>query len=119
MSYSPATPDKSFKDTSKYPTKIVIPNLEKQSTSKVKQASLNEPSPASTYGGTAAGDSVPVTPQEVNGKSSTAITLVELYSLSILKVSALHLHVTARALSRLCAHVVERPMLRCLEGSCT
>ncbi|KAL9118568.1 MAG: hypothetical protein Q9187_004887 [Circinaria calcarea] len=66
MSYSPATPDKSFKDASKYPAKIVIPNLDKQSTSKVKQASLNEPSPASTYGGTAAGDSVPVTPQEVN-----------------------------------------------------
>ena len=77
MSYSPATPDKSFKDASKYPTKIVIPNLEKQSTTKVKQASLNEPSPASTYGGTAIGDSVPVTPQEVNGKSSTAVTLVE------------------------------------------
>ena len=68
MSYSPATPDKSFKDSSVYSTKIAVPALEKLSTSKVKQSSHHEPSPASTYGDTAAGDSVPATPQQIDGK---------------------------------------------------
>ena len=65
MSHSPATPDKSTVDAAIVPSKVPVPSLDKlTSTSKVKQASFHEPSPASTYGDTAAGDSFPATPQE-------------------------------------------------------
>ena len=44
---------------------VAVPSLEKLTyAAKVMQESLNEPSPASTYGDTAVGDSVPATPQE-------------------------------------------------------
>ena len=62
MSQSPATPDKSIDGLSKYP-KVAVPSLEKlASSSRVRNESIHEPSPASTYGDTAAGDSVPATP---------------------------------------------------------
>ncbi|KAL6713555.1 hypothetical protein ACLMJK_009020 [Lecanora helva] len=64
MSQSPATPDKSGQRDNGSSPKLVAPLLEKPSaTSNVQQASLHEPSPASTYGGTA-GSSVPVTPED-------------------------------------------------------
>lgn len=74
--YSPATPSKSAKASPVGDsTGVALPTAsfaEKQtSTSKVKQSVALEPSPASTYGETAAGDSSPVTPFEPgkHGKS--------------------------------------------------
>ena len=62
MSQPPATPDKSIGGLSKY-AKVAVPSLEKLvSASRVRNESIHEPSPASTYGDTAAGDSVPATP---------------------------------------------------------
>lgn len=47
-------------------SKAPLPSTDKlTSTSKVKQASLNEPSPASTYGDTIAGGNSPATPLDV------------------------------------------------------
>ena len=68
MSRSPATPDKASKLATESSPNVAMPFIEKlTSTSKVKQASLNEPSPASTYGDTV-GSSCPATPQEVGGR---------------------------------------------------
>ena len=75
MSYSPATPDKSTKAFSKEASKVAVPSIDKlTSSAKGKEASLHEPSPASTYGDTAAGDSVPATPLEAgdHGESVTS-----------------------------------------------
>ena len=66
MSHSPATPEKPRVVANRPETKAPLPSSEMlTSTSKVKQASLNEPSPASTYGDTIAGDSPPATPLDV------------------------------------------------------
>lgn len=47
-------------------SKAPLPSTDKlTSTSKVKQASLNEPSPASTYGDTTAGGNSPATPLDI------------------------------------------------------
>lgn len=60
---SPATPIKHAEGASKYSPKVAMPSLEKLfSSSSAKKASQHEPSPASTYGDTATGDSVPATP---------------------------------------------------------
>lgn len=65
MSESPATPNKLTQEGAKRYAKTAVPSLEKlTSVSRAKPPSLYEPSPASTYGGTAAGDSVPATPVE-------------------------------------------------------
>lgn len=62
MSHSPATPDKAIDGLCKY-SKVAVPPLEKlASASRVRNESIHEPSPASTYGDTAVGDSVPATP---------------------------------------------------------
>lgn len=67
MPQSPATPNKHSDGANKHSSKVALPSLEKlASASRVKHASLYEPSPASTYGDTAAGDSVPATPLEIN-----------------------------------------------------
>ena len=72
MTTSPATP--TVAAGSRYSAKVAVPLVEKTVASKVIQAAANEPSPASTYGASAMGDSVPVTPQAFNGKpSSTAL----------------------------------------------
>lgn len=80
--YSPATPSKSAKASPVSGSKgVALPSassVEKQtSTSKVKQSVTLEPSPASTYGETAAGDSSPVTPFEhgQHGKFSPPYSL--------------------------------------------
>ncbi|KAL9132292.1 MAG: hypothetical protein Q9175_006532 [Cornicularia normoerica] len=66
MSHSPATPDKAGTHANGSEPKAPLPSTNKlTSTSKVKQTSLNEPSPASTYGDTIAGDSSPATPLDV------------------------------------------------------
>ncbi len=66
MSHSPATPDKAGVRGSGPESKASLPSTDKlTSTSKVKQISLDEPSPASTYGDTIAGDSSPATPLDV------------------------------------------------------
>ncbi|KAI9819208.1 MAG: hypothetical protein M1827_007364 [Pycnora praestabilis] len=64
MSYSPTTPEKSRFDPGK--GLDLAPSTDEQGlAAKGKQTtSLHEPSPASTYGDTAAGDSVPATPLE-------------------------------------------------------
>ena len=63
--HSPATPEKAGKHATKSSPNVAMPFAEKlTSTSKVKHASINEPSPASTYGDTVA-SSCPATPQEV------------------------------------------------------
>ena len=72
MSSSPSTPQKSVLGAATPSIVVAVPSLDKLTfhATKVKQESLNEPSPASTWGDTAAGDSVPATPQEIddNGK---------------------------------------------------
>lgn len=66
MSHSPATPDKAGTHANGSEPKAPLPSTNKlTSTSKVKQTSLNEPSPASTYGDTITGDSSPATPLDV------------------------------------------------------
>ena len=66
MSHSPATPEKARVVANHPETKAPLLSSEMlTSTSKVKQTSLNEPSPASTYGDTIAGDSSPATPLDV------------------------------------------------------
>ena len=75
MCPSPATPDKAGKHATESSPNVTMPFAEKlTSTSKVKHASINEPSPASTYGDTVA-SSCPATPQEVgsHGKYFHAI----------------------------------------------
>ena len=68
MSQFPATPNKPAKDAAKRFPKTGEPSVEKlASASNVKQSSVCEPSPASTHGDTAAGDSVPATPLENHG----------------------------------------------------
>lgn len=73
MTRSPATPEKPNKTFSNEASKVAVPYLDKlTSSAKGMQPSLQEPSPASTYGDTAAGDSVPVTPLVVNGRGKSA-----------------------------------------------
>ena len=64
MSHSPATPGQAGKHATESSPNVIKPFI--TSAIKVKQASLNEPSPASTYGETV-GSSCPATPQEVGG----------------------------------------------------
>lgn len=67
MSQSPATPNKHSEEASKQSSKVAVPSFEKiVSVTRAKHAPLYEPSPASTYGDTAAGDSVPATPLETH-----------------------------------------------------
>ena len=68
MATSPATP--TVASGSRYSAKVAVPLVEKTVAPKVAQSVATEPSPASTYGASAIGDSVPVTPQEFNGRSS-------------------------------------------------
>ena len=66
MSHSPATPDKAGMHADGSESKAPrLPTDKLTSNSKIKQASLNEPSPASTYGDTIAGGSSPATPLDV------------------------------------------------------
>ena len=77
MSHSPATPDKAGVLTNGSEPNAPLPSTDKLiDTSKVK-TSLNEPSPASTYGDTSAGDSSPATPLDVgsHGKWKSSFTL--------------------------------------------
>lgn len=59
-------------------------------TSKAKQASLYEPSPASTYGDSAAGNSTPATPGEGGGQGMRSLLwlLFGLYGLSSTFISS-------------------------------
>ena len=68
MSQSPATPNQAGKvacNNSSADAVVPLINAHASSTSNAKQSTLYEPSPASTYGDTAIGDSSPMTPQEV------------------------------------------------------
>lgn len=66
MSHTPATPDKTGVCPNSSGSKVLLPSADKlTSTSKAKQTSLVEPSPASTYGDTIAGGSSPATPLHV------------------------------------------------------
>ncbi|KAI9715905.1 MAG: hypothetical protein M1812_005725 [Candelaria pacifica] len=68
MSYNPATPEKAVECSAQG---IIVAASARQQDSITKgnqQGSLHEPSPASTYGDTAAGDSVPATPLDVERK---------------------------------------------------
>ena len=75
MSWSPATPDQSGMQEVKHPSHAVVPPLEKHN-ALAHQVMLHEPSPASTYGNSVGGDSVPATPQahELNGQSSQILS---------------------------------------------
>ena len=69
MSQSPITPVKPTEVGNARSAKVAVPSLEKIfSATRVKQASMHEPSPASTYGDTAVGDSVPATPLETQSQ---------------------------------------------------
>lgn len=68
MSPSPATPEQVNMHVSEPSSKSIVNCAEKStSASKFKQACLDEPSPASTYGETNVGSSTPATPLEVGG----------------------------------------------------
>ncbi|KAL8845345.1 MAG: hypothetical protein Q9176_000516 [Flavoplaca citrina] len=70
MSHSPATPNRLNAEA----TSSALASIHELSTaSGVKLSSLHEPSPASTYGETTAGDSVPATPQDANNDQSAAL----------------------------------------------
>ncbi|MCJ1288114.1 hypothetical protein MMC26_007469 [Xylographa opegraphella] len=70
MSTSPATP--TVVSGSKYSAKVAVPLVEKTVAPKVAQAAATEPSPASTYGTSAVGDSVPATPRGFNDPAIVA-----------------------------------------------
>ncbi|KAI4264603.1 MAG: hypothetical protein L6R38_001641 [Xanthoria sp. 2 TBL-2021] len=70
MSQSPATPHKLNAEAA---SSALASTHEPSSTSGLMRSSLHEPSPASTYGETTAGDSVPATPQDINNDPSTAL----------------------------------------------
>ncbi|KAI4087486.1 MAG: hypothetical protein LQ344_006747 [Seirophora lacunosa] len=63
MSHSPATPSKPIDKFAKLTTS---PTEKSNVASRIMRSSLHEPSPASTYGETNAGDSIPATPQDFN-----------------------------------------------------
>lgn len=73
MNRSAATPDKSNQTFSKEVSKVAVPYLDPlTSSANGKQPSPQGPSPASTYGDTATGDSVPPTPIEGGGRGKSA-----------------------------------------------
>lgn len=65
MSYTPATPEKPVEYSAQGTDVAPSARQPKSTTKGNQQGSLHEPSPASTYGDTAAGDSVPATPLDV------------------------------------------------------
>lgn len=73
MSQSPATPA-GKQGIHSEPNVTFSANEKVTATSKIKQASLYEPSPASTYGETV-GSSAPATPQDVASHSKSALFL--------------------------------------------
>ncbi|KZF20497.1 hypothetical protein L228DRAFT_285196, partial [Xylona heveae TC161] len=64
MPCSPSTPDQLAGKTVKALDGVSLSEKQTKQSFTKSQASLHEPSPASTYGDTATGDSVPVTPLE-------------------------------------------------------
>ena len=63
MSLQPATPIRPTESISDFMSKADILSMEKRTANlKLKQSPVHEPSPASTYGETHVGDSVPATP---------------------------------------------------------
>ncbi|KAI4171137.1 MAG: hypothetical protein LQ343_004473 [Gyalolechia ehrenbergii] len=80
MSQSPATPNKPSGEAGK----TAVSSTEKPALgSRAVRSSLHEPSPASTYGETNAGDSIPATPQDVDGHDQTAALLDSLRAVSL------------------------------------
>lgn len=85
MSQSPATPNKPSDEAGK----TALSSTEKPFLgSRVVRSSLHEPSPASTYGETTVGDSIPATPQDVGSHgmsvpatlASSALRMLRLYA---------------------------------------
>ncbi|KAL8708272.1 MAG: hypothetical protein Q9220_006849 [cf. Caloplaca sp. 1 TL-2023] len=74
MSPSPATPSKSTAEASNSAAPTIKQPL---SDSRATKQSMNEPSPASTYGETAAGDSIPATPQDTPSYGDPSLALLE------------------------------------------
>ncbi|KAL8733622.1 MAG: hypothetical protein Q9166_002032 [cf. Caloplaca sp. 2 TL-2023] len=77
MSQSPATPNKLSAEVTSAST--VGPTA----ASGIMRSSLHEPSPASTYGETSAGDSIPATPQDVGGNDPSMALLDSLRSVTL------------------------------------
>ncbi|KAL9587209.1 MAG: hypothetical protein Q9212_000368 [Teloschistes hypoglaucus] len=73
MSHSPATPNKS---SSEADNSFASSTKDFTSALAKLQSSMHEPSPASTYGETAAGDSIPATPQ-ADGSHDETVALLE------------------------------------------
>lgn len=74
MSHSPATPSKTSKHAIEpSPDSSMISVQKPTSASKMTQAPLNEPSPASTYGDTigSSAPDTPLTPEEISKKNGT------------------------------------------------
>ncbi|KAL8922203.1 MAG: hypothetical protein Q9172_003664 [Xanthocarpia lactea] len=80
MSHSPATPNKLGAEAA---SSVLASPHEPLSASGVKRSSLHEPSPASTYGETTAGDSVPATPQDVANNDPSLALLDSLRSVTL------------------------------------
>lgn len=69
MPDNPATPDKSGDTGGTSSAMVGVPRTDDSAATKVSQTEV-EPSPASTYGVSAIGNSVPATPQDIEGQSS-------------------------------------------------
>lgn len=107
MSQSPTTPNKPSGGAGKMAASSAdMPAVY----SSVVRSSLHEPSPASTYGETTAGDSIPATPQDVecHGKSS----------IDALPTSALLMFEFPRSLGGYCFVIPIVLCLTCLALSC-
>ncbi|KAL8647627.1 MAG: hypothetical protein Q9210_005449 [Variospora velana] len=85
MSHSPATPSKpigTFANLTASPTET------SNVASRIMRPSLHEPSPASTYGETNAGDSIPATPQDLNDHGDQGAALLDCLRISAFNDSA-------------------------------
>ncbi|KAL8991495.1 MAG: hypothetical protein Q9177_000119 [Variospora cf. flavescens] len=85
MSHSPATPSKPI---GTFANLTASPTEKSNVASRIMRPSLHEPSPASTYGETNAGDSIPATPQDMNDHGDQGAALLDCLRISSFNDSA-------------------------------
>ncbi|KAI4248439.1 MAG: hypothetical protein L6R40_000999 [Gallowayella cf. fulva] len=79
MPQSPATPNR----LSTQAANSALASTHEPASASIMHSSLHEPSPASTYGETNAGDSIPATPQDVGGNDQSTSLLDSLRSVTL------------------------------------
>ncbi|KAL9014866.1 MAG: hypothetical protein Q9173_000503, partial [Seirophora scorigena] len=85
MSHSPATPSKPI---GKFAKLTASPTEKSNVASRIMRSSMHEPSPASTYGETNAGSSIPATPQDFNDHGDEGAAYISSVRISSLNDSA-------------------------------